>query len=135
MMTVKAIDGLDINSLSVDEKEIAAKAIDAGYLTKKEGKLYPKILVMNSKDENAFYELSNNFEEEIEELIEPTAKEMYNLVRKYVPKHLMGEYNLFVSQTTSGLLNDFIEQSIELGTIKVPEKSPWAEGTWMIVTK
>jgi RNA polymerase sigma factor (sigma-70 family) len=135
MMTLKAIEGLAIDSLSDEEKEIVAKAIGEGYLKKENNKLYPKILVMDTKDEKAFTKLSENFVEEVADLVGPTVDEMHKLVKKFVPKHLMNEYTLFVGQTCCGLLNEVIEKCIELGALNVSETSRCAEGTWMFVHK
>lgn len=51
MMTINAIGGLAVDTLTEEEKEVAAKAIEAGYLKKEATKLYPKILVIDAKDE------------------------------------------------------------------------------------
>ncbi|MHB1485218.1 MAG: RNA polymerase sigma factor [Saccharofermentanales bacterium] len=133
IMTISAIDGIEISSLSEDRKEIAAKAISEGYLKKENDTLYPAILVIDSNDSNAFNELANEFTKEISGMIEPVADELYNCIKKFVPKHLMNEYHLFVQQTSCGLLHDVIEKSIEAGTLYVPEKVPCAEGTLVIV--
>ena len=59
----------------------------------------------------------------------------YKFIKKLVPKHLMGEYKLFVQSTATGLLDGMIEKCIELGTLIPPEKTPSAEGVVMVVVK
>lgn len=135
LLTLKAIDGIEINKLSADEKEIAAKAIEAGYLKKENGMLYPKILVMDAKYEKEFYSLSNDFTKDIEDISEDSAKKIYEFIRKLVPKHLMNEYNQFLLLTDCGLLSEVFERCIKNGTIDVPDSRPCAEGTWMIVRR
>lgn len=135
LMTVKAIDGIAVDTLSDDEKEIAAKAIEVGYIKKQNGMLFPKILVLDVKDEKAFYDLSNDFAKEIEDFSEVTAMKISELVKQYVPKHLMKEYNQFVIHTTCGLVSDVFEKCIKKGLINIPDSRPCAEGTWMIVTR
>lgn len=44
-LAIKAVEGLDINSLSEEGKEQAAKAIAEGYLYREGDMLYTKILV------------------------------------------------------------------------------------------
>jgi len=132
-LTIKSINGLPLSSLSEDEKEIAAKAIESGYIKKEDDILYPKILV--SESENMYGAIIKDFIAETNELIEPAVDELYKFIKKYVPKHLMGEYKLFVQQTSIGLLDNIIEKCIELGTLVPPEKTPSAEGVIMVVQK
>ena len=132
-LTIKAIKGLPVSSLSENEKETAAKAIESGYLKKENETLYPKILV--SETETVYSDIINGFIDETNDLIEPVADEMYTFIKKYVPKHLMGEYKLFIGQTATGLLDGLIEKCIELGTLIPPAKTLGAEGVMMVVTK
>lgn len=134
MMTLKSIEGINVEHLSEQEKEISAKAIYEGYLLKENNKLYPKILVMDKDNVKAFDAIVLGFIKEIDDLIEPSVDELYKSIKKYLPKHLMDKYNQFSAQMGSGLIDDVIERSIKMGTIKVPETSPCAEGTWMIVS-
>lgn len=133
LLAIKAINGLPLSSLSEDEKETAAKAIESGYIKKENDSLYTKILV--SETEEIYSNIVNDFIGEVDELIEPVVDEIYKFIKKYVPKHLMSEYKLFVSMTACGLLDGMIEKCIELGTLIPPEKTPSAEGVIMIVTK
>ncbi|MCL2774077.1 MAG: sigma-70 family RNA polymerase sigma factor [Oscillospiraceae bacterium] len=133
LLTIKAINGLPLSSLSEEEKETAAKAIESGYIRRENDTLYPKILV--SENSKIYADIINDFIGETNELIEPVVDEMYKFIQKYVPKHLMGEYKLFVNMTASGLLDGMIEKCIELGTLIPPEKTPSAEGVIMVVTK
>jgi RNA polymerase sigma factor (sigma-70 family) len=135
LLTIKAIDGIAVDNLSGDEKEIAAKAIEVGYLKKENGILLPKILVLNMKDEKEFYSLSNDFAKEIEDVSNASASNIYELVKKFVPKHLMNEYKQFVLHSTCGLISDVFEKCIKKGIINAPERRLCAEGTWMIVAK
>jgi len=132
-LTIRAIKGISLSSLSEDEKETAAKAIESGYIKKENDALYPKILV--SESEKIYSDIIDGFIGETNELVEPVADEMHGFIKKYVPGHLMGEYKLFVKQTSCGLLDGMIEKCIELGTLVPPEKTPSAEGVIMTVAK
>lgn len=135
LMTIKSIDGIDIDTLSEDEKEIAAKAMENGYILKRNSKLYPKILAIDAKDENDFYKLASDFSKEVYDLSEATARQLFEFIKKFMPKHLMNEYDQLILQSTCGLLNEVIEQCIEKGILPVPDRKPCAEGTLMIVVK
>ena len=76
-----------------------------------------------------------SFLNEISSLAEPAADKMYGFIQKYVPKHMMGEYRLFVQQTSNGLIDGIIEKCIELGTIVPPGNWLSAEGVIMTVKK
>ncbi len=133
LLTIRAIGGLPLSSLSEDEKETAAKAIECGYIKKENNMLYPKILA--SETDGIYWNIVDGFFKEIENFIEPVVDEMYGFIKKYVPKHLMGEYNIFALMTSSGLLDSMIEKCIELGTLVPPENPLSAEGVIMTVKK
>ena len=132
-LTIRAIKGLPLSSLSEDERETAAKAIESGYVKKENDTLYPKILV--SETGKIYDDIINGFISETNEIVKSVVDEMYKFIKKYVPKHLMGEYKLFVQQTSCGLLDGMIEKCIELGTLVPPEKTLSAKGVVMVVAK
>jgi len=132
LLTIRSIGGLPMESLTGDEKEIAAKAIETGYIYKENDILYPRILV--SESEKIYGKMIDDFIDETDDLVEPVADEIYKFIKKLVPKHLMGEYKLFVSMTANGLLDGIIEKLIELGALIPPEKTPSAEGVIMVVS-
>lgn len=134
-MTLRAIDGLDINTLEEKEKETAAKAIEAGYLKREGGKLLPKILVIPFEKSQDFYKLANDFYSEANEFAESITDEMYELVKKYLPKHLTGQVNKLISHTSCDFSSDVVEKCIEDGILYAPENRICAEGTIMVVTK
>jgi len=135
LLTVKAIDGLPIASLSESEKEVAARAIEVGYLNKEGDMLYPKILVSEG-DEQPYWDALSDFLICMDDLVAPAVDEMYSLVKKYVPKHLMGDTGLFIELTSAGVQDGIIEKCIELGVLTPPpEGKPSTEGVVMVVTK
>jgi len=133
LLTIKSIGGLPVSALTADEQEAAAKAIEVGYIKKENDTLYPKILV--SENNGIYWNILHEFFDEIEGIAESVAHDIHGMIKKYVPKHLIGEYKLFVQQTSSGLLDGMIEKCIELGTLVAPERTPSAEGVIMVVTK
>ena len=133
ILTIKSINGLPLSTLSEDEKETAAKAIESGYIKKENDTLYPKILVL--ENERILWDIVEDFLKEVTELVEPMVDDIYTFIKKYLPKHLTSEYRLFIMQTSIGLLDSIIEKCIELGTLIPPEKTPSAEGVIMTVKK
>lgn len=57
-LALRAIDGLDVSTLSEADKEYAAKAIKCGYLYRDGDMLYTKILVCSMKDSDRLFEIS-----------------------------------------------------------------------------
>ena len=100
--------------------------------------LYPKILVRESDDIIA--EMADEFflglKYELGKIAHDVAFEMHGFIEKYVPKHLMGDYWLFVMQTAGGLLDGMVEKCIELGVIDPHmQAGPGAEGVVMVVER
>lgn len=92
-LALQAIDGLAISTLSEEEKEHAAKAIECGYLFRDGDMLYTKILVSLISDSDRLFELSTIlckgfFEKEAKIVAEKIA----TLIKKEVPEYLLGEW-------------------------------------------
>lgn len=133
LITLRSIGGLPIASLSEDEKETAAKAIECGYLRKDGGMLTPKIVVFAEKNENDFYNLLSGFSGEINRIAEAVAAELSGCIKQYVPKHLMGEYTMFSMASSDRILFETIEACIAADLLTVPESRLCGEGVMMIV--
>jgi hypothetical protein len=134
-LTIKAINGLDIGTLSEKEKEAAARAVEVGYLRKENDMLYPKILAIPGEMAGDFYALGNGFYPEAGEFANELAGEFNELIKKYLPKHLYGEVRKFIKHTVAGFEEDLIEKCIERGLLYAPENPLCAEGTYMVVQK
>ena len=93
MMTIRAADGLDIESLSGEDKEIAAKAIECGYMEREDNILRPKILVFGAESEKDFNSLSFNVG--ITDLANTIAEKLAVLIKRIVPAHLLNEYPMY----------------------------------------
>ncbi|MEG0570425.1 MAG: hypothetical protein RR497_02140 [Oscillospiraceae bacterium] len=135
LMTIHSIKGIDINNLSVNEKEVAAKAIECGYLRKDENILTPKIIVIPKNKQEEFYSLLNEFSPKIKKIAYSIAKEISPLVKKTVPKHLINEYSMYCMASSIGLLYDVIEYCITESILTTPTLKLSAEGVMMIVEK
>ena len=135
-MVLKAIGGLPVDELTENEKEIAAKAIECGYLCKKGNVLEPKIIVIDRKNDQEFYNLSFDLNTNMKEIIEDIADELSVFMKKRIPEHLINEYQIY-TQLIAGvrILSQTIEECIKEGMLSEPEKRIGAEGVLMIVEK
>ncbi|HIS33132.1 MAG TPA: RNA polymerase sigma factor [Candidatus Limivivens intestinipullorum] len=136
LLTLRAIGGISADSLSEEEKEIAAKAIECGYLRRNGRILEPKILVFREEDMPAFTNLLSDFDEESRRIAEKIAGELAAYMKRHIPKHLLGEYpnyNLLIAGVR--ILRDTIEECIRRGMLTIPESRIGADGTFMTVKK
>lgn len=135
-LALRAIDGLDVSTLSEADKEHAAKAIECGYLYRDGDMLYTKILVCSMNDGDRLFDISNGlyngfFEEDAEIVAEKVAA----LIKKVVPEYLLGEWRLANSLANLPILDAVVEVLIEKGILTPPEDGIGAEGCWMSVMK
>ncbi len=136
LMVLRAIGGISIDELSMEEKEVVAKAIANGYLQKSGSRIEPGIVVIDKKDVKEFYNLSYELTDDMDALTEQIAAELAEFMRSRIPEHLLDEY-----QNYSGLiagvriLSKTIDACIEEGLLVKPENRVCAEGTFMAVEK
>lgn len=133
LMTIRAIGGLCVDTLSEDEKEIAAKSIECGYIRKEGNILMPKVVVFSKENESDFNELLSGLDNTINSLAESIAAELSVLIKRYVPKHLMNEYTMYSMGSSNRILNDTIEACIDENLLTVPESRLCGEGVKIIV--
>ncbi|MBQ7378319.1 MAG: RNA polymerase sigma factor [Clostridia bacterium] len=136
LMTIRAIEGLSVDSLSENEKEIAAKAIEQGYLLRKGDVLYTKILVHDKKDNSRLYsttiKLENGY---FDEAAESIAKELAALIKGALPDYLIGEWRYANRLAGLPMVDALVEALIERGMLTPPADGIGAEGCWMEVEK
>ena len=136
LLTIRSIEGLSVDRLTEDEKEIAAKAIEQGYLLRKGNTLYTKILVNDKKDGSRLFsttiKLENGYFDKAAETI---AKELSALIKGALPDYLIGEW--FFANRLAGLpmVDALVEALIERGILTPPADGIGAEGCWMEVEK
>ena len=136
LMTIRAINGLSVRSLTEDEQEIAAKAIEQGLLERKGNTLYTKILVSDRKDNSRLYsttiKLSNGYFDEAAEAI---AANIAVLIREALPDYLIGEWRFANQLAGLPMVDALVEALIERGMLTPPADGIGAEGCWMEVEK
>ena len=140
-LALRAIEGLDITTLSEKEKEHAAKAIECGYLYRDGDMLYTKILVNALTDnytllENDLFKISNGLRDGYFDTdAEIVAEKIADLIKKSVPDYLLGEWRFANVLANSPVLDAVVECLIEKGVLTPPEDGIGAEGCWMSVEK
>ena len=140
-LALRAIEGLDVATLSETEKEHAAKAIDSGYLYRDGDMLYTKILVNALTDnykllEKDLFKISNGLKNGYFDAdAEIVAEELATLIKKSIPEYLYGEWRFANILANSPVLDAVVECLIEKGVLTPPENGIGAEGCWMSVEK
>lgn len=135
-MVLRAIGGIAIDDLSESEKEIAAKALECGYLRKNGNIIEPKIIVIDRKNDIDFYNLSFDFNNDMGTVIEQIAAELSVFMRTHIPEHLMNEYQIYTGLIAGvRILAKAIEECINEGLLVEPENKVGAEGVLMIVER
>ena len=134
-LTLRAVDGLDVGTLSDNEKEVAAKAIAEGYIYREGDMLYTKILTMRFEDMRAWNSLDADLADRFGEEIETTAAEIATLIRRALPEHLLPEYRLANMLAALPVLDTLVESLIERGILTPPEDGVGAEGCYMFLQK
>lgn len=135
-LTLKAIGGMDINTLNKTQREIAAKAIECGFLRKNGEFLEPRIVAIEQKDWENFRNLLRGYYDSIEDIAKEIAEEMYAYMLSHIQKHLFNEYksyNLLVAGIN--LLNDLIEKCIAEDLLTEPQQRIGPEGVLLVVEK
>ena len=140
-LAIRAIEGLNITTLSKNEKEHAAKAIECGYLYRDGDMLYTKILVNALTDnytlcEKNLFKISNGLRDGYFDTdVEIVAEEIAALIKKSVPDYLLGEWRLANKLASMPILDAVVECLIEKGVLTPPEDGIGAEGCWMSLEK
>ena len=136
LMTIRAIEGLSVDSLNEDEKEIAAKAIEQGLLVRKGNTLYTKILVHDKKDGSRLFsttiKLENGY---FDGAAESIAKEVAALIKDSLPDYLIGEWRYANRLAGLPMWDALVEALIERGLLTPPADGIGAEGCWMEIEK
>lgn len=137
LLTLKALDGtISIDELSDAEKEVAAKAIECGYINKCGKILLPKIVAYEKKYDKDFHNMAIALNDNTEALVDLIAKELSEFMRKNIPEHLINEYEYYIG-CIAGIrfLHETIEVCIKEGLMCEPENKIGAEGVLMVIEK
>ncbi len=132
-LAVRAVDGIDVNSLGEDEREQAARAIEEGYIYRDGDKLYTKFLVVDSEDQSKLWDISDGLSAIIRPFAETIAEKTAKLLRSALMPHLYGEYR-FANSLFSGFACDaVINALIDCGTLPPPNDGKLGEYAYIMV--
>ncbi len=135
-LALRSIEGLDVASLSEQEKEYAAKAIECGYLYRDGDMLYTKILVSELSEKDNLFKISNGLMNGyFYASAEIIAAKIADLIKKSVPNYLHGEWKRANDLASLPILDSVVEVLIEKGILTPPENGIGAEGCWMSIAK
>lgn len=135
-ITLKSIGGLSAKDLSENQKEIAAKAIECGFLRKSRNVLEPNIITIYKKDFKKYRNLLQGFYDSVEDICNEIALELHSYMVSHIQKHLLNEYksyNLLVAGIN--VLNDLIEKCIAENILTEPQKRIGPEGVLLVVER
>ncbi len=136
LMLVRSIGGICVDDLSDDEKEVAAKAIECGYIRKVRDIFEPNIIVYEKKNEKAFLSLSDRLHENMGKIKQAIAEELATFMKEHIPEHLMCEYKIYIDLIAGvRILSCLIEECINEGLLSNPKSALGAEGVIMEVEK
>lgn len=134
-MAIRAIDGIDVKTLSDDEKEVAAKAIEENYIYRDGDTLYTKFLVMNEKDSEAPDDISDKIIDLFAPEAEKAAAEVAALIKDAIPDHLVPEYQFVVDICTLPVFDTLVKCLIDGGVLEPLRDKLNAETVFMSVRK
>ena len=135
-ITLKAIGGMYVSELTEKQKEIAAKAIECGFLRKSGDVLVPQIVTIEFKEWEKYRNLLRGYYDSVEDICNEIAVELHDYMVSHIQKHLLNEYksyNLLVAGIN--VLNDLIEKCIAENILTEPEKRVGPEGVLLVVEK
>ncbi len=136
-LALRAIEGLAVASLSEEEKETAAKAIECGYLFREGEMLYTKLLVNRVEDGERLFDITDRLYDNgyFDESAKQVAAEVGALLRNAVSEHLLGEWMFANALVSAPLIDELVEILISRGLLIPPEDGIGAEGCWITVQK
>lgn len=138
LLTIRCVEGLPLSGLSEEEQEIAAKAIQCGYLRKNGDSLEPAIVVLDSAScgERELWNMADMLLEDTRKLACALAKDLASFMKKHIPPHLMGEYPYYnICIASNHFFHAVVEECISQGILNAPENPLGSEGVLMILTK
>ena len=135
-LALRAIRGLAAGSLSEEEKEPAARAVEEGYLYREGDMLYTKILVNDMKDQHRLFAITDRLSHGyFEEPARIAAGKLSELFRREIPEHLLAEWRFANQLSSLPLMENLTEFLIGKGLLTPPADGIGAEGCWMGVAR
>ncbi len=135
LLTIKAINGFASSELNDSEKEVAAKAIEEGYIYKEGDTLYTKILTATGENRQKIWDIDNVISEHFKKEAKEVAEQIASCIKKYVPQHLICDYPLANMLAAIPVIDLVVDNMIKEGFLRLPENGIGAEGCSMWLYK
>lgn len=133
-LAIRALDGIPVDTLSEREREIAAKAIEHGWVYREDDKLWTKVLTFE-------YSRYGDFNKQVDlaasltEVADKVAADLIALTDKILPEHLKGEYRFVSSIAGLPVETMLAEALLDSGMMTLPEGELGAEGVILTLVK
>lgn len=134
-LLLKSIGGFPIDSLTEEQKELAAKGIEVGLLCKTDSLLEPAIIIIDNKNSNCFFKCLDKLYPLLAPYCEKLALEVSNHIKKHIQKHLLDEYKTYNMAASASFVSCVVDKCIELGLLNEPENRLGPEGILLVVEK
>ena len=134
-LLLKSIGGLPIETLTEEQKELAAKGIEIGLLRKNDSILEPAIIIIDNKNSDGFFKCLDELYPLLAPYCEELALEVSNHIKKHIQKHLLDEYKTYNMAASASIVSCVIDKCIELGLLNEPENRLGSEGVLMVIEK
>lgn len=128
LLTLRAIGGLSVDSLSETEQETAANAIAEGYLQRRDNRLYPKVVVIAQERQGDFSALLDGAKLGLSAIASRYAPPLGKAMRSRIPPHLLPDYSYLLMLTVTPVLNRLIEECLTKNLLTLPTGEGDAEG-------
>ena len=141
-MIFKTIYGLDIDSVSENDKEAAAKALEKGYIRKENGKLYPDVPIGTEYVSDWInwikygYNVSdakpNEFMSKPKWYGTKIAVKLWQVVKDYMPQHLLSQFTIFAGAVNC-LEYYLMEEGVKNGLLPPLPETQCTEGIFAYI--
>lgn len=136
VFTIRCLSGLTLSDLSEGECEIAARAIQNGYLQKRGEMIEPAILVLSNGigDYMDFQNLLGSLRGRTQRLAFSVGRELAGFMKECIPRHLRDDYRYYNSGIASqNFFHDVVEECIRRDILVPPARPLGPEGVLMVL--
>lgn len=129
------IGGIAVDSLTEEQKELAARGLESGLLCKKDGMLEPALIVLDHKTLNELMEELNGLYVLLKPCCEELAAAVAKHIKAHIQKHLLDEYKTYNMAIGASITSCVIDKCVERGLLNEPENRIGPEGVLLVVEK
>lgn len=136
LFTIRCAGGRAYSDLSEEECEIAAQAIQCGYMQRKGETIEPAILVFSEgiDDYMDFQNLLSILSGRTQGLAHSLVRELTGFMRESIPGYLLEDYRYYNSDIASkSFFYDVVEECIRRGILDAPVKPLGPEGVLLVL--